>query len=81
MIYDTLTKREKEVLDYVVDGLSNDEIARLLFVCYDRVGTIVMNLYDKYMIDTQPKRVKLVLKRLEEMGIDYKKMPPAKVGI
>ena len=67
MIYDTLTKREKEVLDYVICGLSNDEIARLLFLCEGRIGAIVMQLYNKYLIDCEPKRVKLVLKRFKEM--------------
>ena len=67
-IYETLTKREKEVLDYAIDGRSNDEIARLLFLSYGRVGTIINNLYDKYLIDCEPKRVKLVLARLKEMG-------------
>ena len=68
MVYDTLTKREKEVLDYLIDGLSNEEIARLLFLSEGRIGAIVMQLYDKYGADYEPKRVKLVLKRLKEMG-------------
>ena len=67
-IYDMLTKREKEVLDYLTRGLSNDEIARLLLLCPGRIGTIVNILYDKYFIDTPPKRVKLVLARLKEVG-------------
>ena len=68
MVYDTLTKREKEVLEYIVCGLSDDEIARLLFLSSGRVSAIVSQLLDKYGVDWQPKRVKLVLKRLKEMG-------------
>ena len=68
MIYDNLTKREKEVLDYVISGLSNDEIARLMFKCEGWIGAVVSNLYAKYAVDWEPKRVKLVLKRLKEMG-------------
>ena len=67
MIYKSLTKREKDVLNYVVAGHSNSEIARLLFLCEGRIGTVIGNLYDKYFIDSEPKRVKLVLKRLMEM--------------
>ena len=68
MYYDTLTKREKEVLDYLIDGRSNDEIARLLFLSYGRIGTIIFSLYTKYGVCDEPKRVKLVLERLKEMG-------------
>jgi DNA-binding NarL/FixJ family response regulator len=71
MFYQKLTKREKEVIDYVMCGLSNDEIARLMFLCSGRIGAIVNNLYFKYEIDTPPKRVKLILKRFKELGIDY----------
>lgn len=78
MIYDTLTDREKDVLHYVMYGLSNAEIGRILYLSEGRINTVVMNLYEKYLLDTQPKRVKLVLERFKELGIDYKKMPPAK---
>ena len=68
MIFDTLTKREKEVLDYLICGFSNEEIARLLFFSEGWINAIVMRLYEKYQIDYKPHRVKLVLKRLKEMG-------------
>lgn len=73
-MFDKLTKRQKEVLDYVMCGFSNEETARLLFLSQGRIGSLVNNLYDKYGIDTKPFRVKLILKRFEELGIDYKKM-------
>lgn len=68
MIYDKLTKREKEVLNYAIDGRSNDEIARLLFLSYGRVAAIFTALYRKYNIYQSEERVNLVLIRLKEMG-------------
>ena len=68
MIYETLTKREKDVLDYVIDGRANEEIARLLFFSEGWINALVNRLYEKYQIDYKPHRVKLVLKRLKEMG-------------
>ena len=68
MVYDDLSKREKEVLDYVICGYSNEEIARLLFFSEGWISAVVLRLYQKYQIDYKPHRVKLVLKRLKEMG-------------
>jgi DNA-binding NarL/FixJ family response regulator len=42
-----LTKREKEVLRLIVDGLSNSEIAHKLFISIDTVDTHRKNLYAK----------------------------------
>ena len=78
MIYDTLTKREKEVLDYIMWGLSSDEIARLLYLSYGRISAITYNLYDKYNIDSKPFRVKLILKRFKELGIDTRDLTATK---
>ena len=68
MIYETLTKGEKDVLNYLIDGLSNEEIARLLYLSYGRISAIVFSIYAKYGIVDKPLRVKLVLSRLKEMG-------------
>ena len=68
MIYDTLTDKEKEVLDWVVSGISNEEIARLMFISYGWVSALVNRLYEKYKIEEKPYRVKLVLRRLKEIG-------------
>ena len=68
MVYESLSEREKEVLDYLTDGRSNDEIARLLFLSYGRISALVNSLYVKYGIYEQPLRVKLVLTRLKELG-------------
>jgi DNA-binding NarL/FixJ family response regulator len=42
-----LTKREKEVLKLIVDGLSNTEIGKQLFISIDTVDTHRKNLYAK----------------------------------
>ena len=68
MIYDTLTDKEKEVLDWVVYGISNEEIARLMFISYGWIAALVNRLYEKYKIEEKPYRVKLVLRRLKEIG-------------
>lgn len=78
MIYDTLTKREQEVVNYVIYGYSDDEIARLLFISSGRVGTIVSNLYLKYNVMESVKRCRLMKKRLEELGIDFNRLTAEK---
>jgi DNA-binding NarL/FixJ family response regulator len=42
-----LTKREKEILKLIVDGSSNGEIAKALFISTDTVDTHRKNLYAK----------------------------------
>lgn len=74
MIYDTLTKRQKEVINYVIYGYSNDEIARLLHLSFGRVSTIIYTLYTKYNVYENDKRCRLMRKRLEELGIDFNKL-------
>ena len=79
MIYDTLSRREKEVIDYVVMGYSNDEIARLLFLSYGRVGTLIYNLYTKYGIESN--RCRLMRKRLEELGVNFSNLVTANKAV
>jgi DNA-binding NarL/FixJ family response regulator len=64
-MFDKLTKRQKEVFDYVMCGFSSKEIARLLFLSQGRIGSLVNNLYDKYSIDTKPFRVRNRLQKDE----------------
>lgn len=42
-----LTKREKEVASLIKEGLSNDEIAKSLFISPLTVKTHVQRIYDK----------------------------------
>jgi len=78
MIYDTLTKRQKEVIDYLIFGYSNDEISRILHICYGRVSALVYELYEKYKIYENDKRCRLMRARLEELGIDFNKLTASK---
>lgn len=71
MYYDSLTKQEREVMKYVVWGLSNDEISRMMYLCEGRVAAIACNLYAKYGI-IENHRAKLIISRLKELGIDTK---------
>ena len=73
MYYDSLTKQEREVLKYVVWGLSNAEIARMMWLCAGRITAIVCNLYAKYGI-IENHRAKLIVSRLRELGIDTKEL-------
>lgn len=73
MYYDSLTNQERVVLKYVVWGLSNDEISRMLWLCAGRVTAIVCNLYAKYGI-MENHRAKLIVSRLKEIGIDTKEL-------
>lgn len=73
MYYDSLTKQEREVMKYVVWGLSNAEISRMMSLCEGRVAAIACNLYAKYGI-MENHRSKLIVSRLKEIGIDTKEL-------
>lgn len=71
MVYDTLSEREKEVINLVILGYSNDEIAKKLFLSFGRISAIVSVLYDKYFVEENDRRCRLMRKRLEELGVDF----------
>lgn len=73
MYYNSLTKQEREVLKYVVWGLSNAEISRMMYLCEGRVTAIVCNLYAKYGI-MENHRAKLIVSRLKEIGINTREL-------
>jgi LuxR family transcriptional regulator, maltose regulon positive regulatory protein len=54
----TLTRREREVLDYVARGFSNKEIAAAIGCAPKTVESHVTNLLRKHAVDS---RVRLVL--------------------
>jgi DNA-binding NarL/FixJ family response regulator len=54
-----LTKREKEILVHVLNGLSDKEIAEKEFVELSTVKTHVQNIYKHYNIHS---RIKLIVK-------------------
>lgn len=70
--YETLTKKEKEVLGFIVLGLNVEQIAKKLFVSKNTIKTHLTRIYQKYFIDSNNganNRLRLVLSRFEELGM------------
>ena len=61
--YDTLTAREREVLQLVVEGNSTNEIADLLSISVRTVDTHRSNLMRKLKLNSQIELVRFALKR------------------
>jgi DNA-binding CsgD family transcriptional regulator len=59
-----LAPREREVLDWVVQGLTNKQIAQLLGITHSTVQTYVRDIMRIYDVNS---RVLLVLAALKEM--------------
>jgi DNA-binding NarL/FixJ family response regulator len=47
-VLETLTQREREILDLIVAGWSNSQIAEKLYITVDTVKTHVCNILDKF---------------------------------
>jgi two-component system, NarL family, response regulator NreC len=62
-LYDTLTTREKEVFQLVVEGHGNPEIATRLFISGRTAETHKANLMRKLGLHTQTDLIKYALKR------------------
>jgi DNA-binding NarL/FixJ family response regulator len=60
--YESLSKREKEVLKLVIEGLSNAEIAEKLFVSLRTVETHKSNILQKLKLKNTVELVKFALK-------------------
>jgi DNA-binding NarL/FixJ family response regulator len=60
---DRLTDRECEVLEHLVGGLTNAEIAERLFVSLGTVKFHVSNIYQKLGVDSRIEAVKLAIER------------------
>jgi two-component system, NarL family, response regulator LiaR len=60
-----LSQREKEVLEYLANGFTNQEIAEKLFVSLNTVKTHINNIYQKLDVN---KRTKAILKA-KELGV------------
>jgi two-component system response regulator NreC len=61
--YDTLTSREKEVLQLAVEGLSNAEIALKLFISPRTAETHRANMMRKLSLHTQTDLIRYALKK------------------
>ena len=57
-----LTKREKEILSYIVSGLSSKKIAEKLFVSYHTVNTHIKNIYEKLHVNSKSGVVSKAIK-------------------
>jgi ATP/maltotriose-dependent transcriptional regulator MalT len=53
MMHDALSKRELEVLSYIVTGMSNQEIARTIVVAVGTVKRHVNNIYNKLNVHSR----------------------------
>ncbi|MBT6836179.1 MAG: response regulator transcription factor, partial [Bacteroidetes bacterium] len=60
--YESLSKREKEVLKLVIEGLSNTEVAAKLFVSLRTVETHKSNILQKLQLKNTVELVKFALK-------------------
>ncbi len=54
-LYDDLTSREREVLDLIAQGKSNQQIADELFITLKTVKTHVSNILAKLEVDDRTK--------------------------
>lgn len=59
----TLTEREKDVLNHLAKGLINKEVAEVLNVSAATIRTHIQNIYEKLHVNTRVEAVNLYLKR------------------
>lgn len=59
---DPLTEREKEVLQLILSGKSNKEIATQLFITESTVKTHVRNIFSKYDVSSRAELISSLLK-------------------
>jgi DNA-binding CsgD family transcriptional regulator/MFS family permease len=59
---DPLTVREQEVLQLILSGKSNKEIAQLLFISESTVKTHVRNIFSKYDVGSRAELISTLLK-------------------
>lgn len=57
-----LTEREKEILHYIVDGLTKQQIAEKLFLSFHTVNTHLKNIYHKLHVNSVSGAVSKVYK-------------------
>lgn len=60
-IIDMLTKREKEILRLVSEGLTNDEIGKKIFISEKTVKTHLTNIFDKLKVNNRFKAALLIM--------------------
>ena len=58
---DALTKREKEILKLVAEGLTNEEIGKRIFISEKTVKTHLTNIFDKLKVNNRFKAALLIM--------------------
>jgi DNA-binding CsgD family transcriptional regulator len=58
----TLTKREHEILSYIVSGITNERIAVELFISTQTVRNHIKNIYEKLQVHSKAQVVAKALK-------------------
>lgn len=66
----TLTKREKEILNWIAAGKTNEDIAEMLSISLNTVRTHIKNIYFKLCVHS---KVAAVIKAYEE-GFNYNRL-------
>lgn len=60
-VINTLTKREKEILRLVAEGLTNEEIGKKIFISEKTVKTHLTNIFDKLKVNNRFKAALLIM--------------------
>lgn len=60
---DPLTDREQEILELLLDGKSNREIAQLSYISENTVKTHIRSIYSKYDVSSRAELISLLLRR------------------
>lgn len=60
-VIDLLTKREKEILRLVSEGLTNEEIGKKIFISEKTVKTHLTNIFDKLKVNNRFKAALLIM--------------------
>lgn len=67
-----LSAREYEILSLMAQGLSDEEIEKQLCISHATVRNHIGSIFQRLNIETSPKRVKAVLRYIEEVKNDVK---------
>ncbi|MFY9135794.1 MAG: LuxR C-terminal-related transcriptional regulator, partial [Bacillota bacterium] len=62
-----LTVREKEVLQHILSGESNREIAQALFISESTVKTHARNIFSKYDVGSRAELISTLLKNQSDL--------------
>ena len=62
-----LTVREKEVLQHILSGKSNREIAQALFISESTVKTHARNIFSKYDVGSRAELISTLLKNQSDL--------------